>query len=120
MKNLIQKELGGWMTMAHDHWKEYRPQMYRELKKAGKLEAQLEEAAKQTATDMDQMMDAGFNYHQAWEAVRQDYLILPEEEIEEEEEEPNLMQEAMEEILQFNQEMHEERERRMNDEPMYD
>ena len=78
------KELGGWISMANDHWQEHRPNMYRELVEAGKLQSALEEAAKQTALELDQLMEAGWTYHSAWEAVRETYLLLPQEEDEDE------------------------------------
>jgi len=88
MRELIREELGGWKTMAYHHWKEHCPNMFKRLLKAGKLPQALEEAANQTAMEMDQMMDAGFTHHQAWEATRENYLFLRQEEgLEDEDEE---------------------------------
>ena len=68
-----------WMSLADDHWKEHRPAMYRELQQSGKLEAALQSAAEKTAREYDQLLDAGQDPHQAWQSVRENHLLLPEE-----------------------------------------
>ena len=89
MKRLNHNRLGGWRSLADSHWQEHRPTMYRELVKAGKLQSALKEAAEATEREMDELMDAGFQYHNAWEAVRQTYLLLPQEEgLDEDEDDP--------------------------------
>lgn len=80
ISKLARKELGGWMIQAHDHWKEFRPQMYQEYLEAGILERELEQAAQRTAEEMDQLMNAGYDYYRAWQTVRCTYMFLPEEE----------------------------------------
>lgn len=82
MGRSLRGELGAWMSMAEGHWKEHRPEMCRELKQAGRLTAALEFAAQQTELEMHQLMRAGLTYHQAWEAVRETYLLLPPEDSE--------------------------------------
>ena len=114
MRQLITQKLGGWQTLAYHHWKEHCPTMFKQLLKAGKLPKALEDAADQTALEMDQMMEAGFNYLDAWEAVRQTYLLLPEEpDLEEPEEETDLdrAHKLMGELIKMHQEAEELRYR---------
>lgn len=101
MKELFQQELGGWILQAHDHWKEHRPQMCQEFLEAGKLRSALKTAAHRTAHEMDQLMEAGYTHHQAWEAVRQTYLFLPEEEGVTEEPEPDEFWELHVEMMEL-------------------
>jgi hypothetical protein len=108
MKGLGKQELGGWISMAHDHWTEHRPKMYRALLKSGKLPERLEEAAKQTALEMDQLMNAGYTHHQSWEAVRQTYLILPQEEEVEEPVEPSEGYKLLTELTHLRMKVNEE------------
>jgi hypothetical protein len=106
MKALLKQELGGWKSMAHDHWQEFQPTMFKELRKKGRLLAALDHAANQTALEMDQLMDAGLSYHSAWEAVRESYLLLPDE-TEDQESEPNPMFEILKELIDLNQKVNE-------------
>ena len=101
MKKLAQQELGGWMLEAPDHWKEFRPKMYQELAKAGKLPSALKVAAERTAHEMQVLLEAGFQHHQAWEAVRETYLFLPEEEGVTEEPEPDEFWELHKEMMEL-------------------
>lgn len=68
-----------WIAQAKEHWKEHRPQMFKELQKQGLLDARLLEAAEATSQAMQELMAQGFAHHEAWEATRQQYLFLPEE-----------------------------------------
>lgn len=106
MSELFQQELGGWILEAHDHWQEHRPKMYRESLKAGKLPSALKTAAQRTAHEMDQLMEAGYTHHQAWEAVRQTYLFLPEEEGVTEEPEPDPFWELHKEMMELQREIY--------------
>ena len=71
--------LQNWINQARDHWKEFQPTRFKELKKAGKLEAALKEAAEQTYLEMNELEEQGFQNHEAWDMVRQNYLFPPEE-----------------------------------------
>ena len=104
MKGLNHNRLGGWRSLADSHWQEHRPTMYRELVKAGKLQSALKEAAEATEREMDALMDQGFQYHNAWEAVRQTYLLLPQEEgMDEDDPIVNPAHEIMKDIIRFRQ-----------------
>ena len=77
--------LSYYKNLAHDHWKEFLPQLYEELIATGELNKALAEAAKQTDLGMQQALDAGIPRDQAWEGIRGRYLLLePEEDSQEE------------------------------------
>ena len=71
------------------------------------MQSALKEAAEATERELDELMDQGFQYHNAWEAVRQTYLLLPQEEglEDEDEDDPivNPAHEIMKDIIRFHQ-----------------
>ncbi|MDP3552633.1 hypothetical protein [Methylocystis sp.] len=71
--------LENWINQARRHWQEFQPTRFKELKKSGKLQAALDEAAERTYQEMNALTEAGFQEHEAWEMVRQEYLFPPEE-----------------------------------------
>jgi hypothetical protein len=75
-----------WINQAKAHWREFQPKKYKVLKAAGSLDEALQEAAQQTAQEMEELQSQGFDREQAWEMLRNEYLFPPEEELEEEEE----------------------------------
>ena len=78
-------QLQNWVNQARQHWKEHLPSLYAQLQKSGKLEAALQQAAQQTAVEMDDLEQQGMTEHEAWEMTRQSYLFPPEEQSEQEE-----------------------------------
>ncbi|MBE4621320.1 hypothetical protein BOO23_21600 [Vibrio navarrensis] len=68
-----------WKRQAELHWKQFQPKRYAELKKAGALETALTEAAEQTALEMNQLTESGFQPDEAFQMVREQYLFPPEE-----------------------------------------
>lgn len=68
-----------WMALARSHWKEHRPLMFQRLLDAGTLEQGLAKAAESTATAMRLLTTQGATQEEAWEATREQYLLLPEE-----------------------------------------
>lgn len=68
-----------WIAQAREHWKEHRPKMFKELQQQGLLEQRLREAAEATSQEMQKLMAQGFRHHEAWEATRETFLFLPEE-----------------------------------------
>ena len=72
---------------AEKHWREHRPKMVRELEASGQLQAMLLEAERKTKEEMatlrTQLMKQGKTaeqaHRQAWEFVRERYILLPEE-----------------------------------------
>lgn len=73
--------------MAETHWREHCPQMVRELEAQGQLPAALLEAQERTLDEMESLMrhfrQQGLTpqqaHDQAWELVREKYLLLPPE-----------------------------------------
>jgi hypothetical protein len=74
--------------MAEKHWREHRPKMVRELEAKGQLHTMLLEAEEKTKDEMvtlrTELMQRGSTaqqaHTQAWEMVREKYiLLLPEE-----------------------------------------
>ena len=73
--------------MAEAHWREHCPQMVRELETQGRLPAALLEAQERTLNEMESSMrhfrQQGLNpqqaHDQAWELVREKYVLLPPE-----------------------------------------
>ena len=74
--------------MAEKHWREHRPKMVRELERKGLLRQMLLEAQEKTKDEMATMrlelMKQGKTAQQAndqaWEMVRERYILLPAEE----------------------------------------
>jgi uncharacterized protein YggE len=81
------KALTQYGTMAEKHWREHRPKMVRELEASGQLQTMLLEAEEKTKEEMatlrTQLMKQGKTaeqaHRQAWEIVRERYILLPEE-----------------------------------------
>jgi hypothetical protein len=74
--------------MAEKHWREHRPKMVRELERKGTLQRMLLEAEEKTKDEMAtlrmELMKLGKTAQQAqtqaWEMVREKYILLPVEE----------------------------------------
>jgi len=74
--------------MAEKHWREHRPKMVRELERKGLLQRMLQEAEEKTKDEMvtlrTELMQRGATaqqaHDQAWEMVREKYILLPAEE----------------------------------------
>jgi hypothetical protein len=66
--------------LAKAHWKEHRPRMYRELEQSGQLEEALYAAQELTKDALANLLSQGVPDNQAWEAVRENWLLLPSEE----------------------------------------
>ncbi|MDP3072857.1 MAG: hypothetical protein Q8N18_21375 [Opitutaceae bacterium] len=73
--------------MAEAHWREHCPRLVRELEAQGKLQEALLEAQEQTTGEMipllrdfqRQGLTPQQAHDQAWELVREKYLLLPAE-----------------------------------------
>lgn len=68
--------LNSWVELGRQHWKEFLPKRYKALKEAGILEGSLRYAAEQTYLEVSQFEEAGFQPDEAWQMVREEYLIL--------------------------------------------
>lgn len=67
--------LQNWVHEARQHWKEHLPTRFAALKKAGKLDSSLQEAANQTYLELQQLEDSGLTPEEAWQMVREEYLF---------------------------------------------
>ena len=73
--------------MAEKHWREHRPQMVKELEAKGQLQTMLAEAEQRTKEEMAELRiqlikqgkTADQAHRQAWEMVRERYILLPAE-----------------------------------------
>ena len=74
--------------MAEKHWREFRPAMVRELEAKGTLMEALFEAQESTADEMEaltrkleteQRLTPQQAHDQAWEMIREKYILLPPE-----------------------------------------
>ncbi|GAA5143728.1 hypothetical protein GCM10023213_32270 [Prosthecobacter algae] len=73
--------------MAEKHWREFRPKMVRELEETSRLEEALYEAQERTLDELlpleDKLVADGLTMdqasRQAWEMVRERYILLPPE-----------------------------------------
>lgn len=80
--------LSGYGRMAERHWREFLPRMVQELEAQGNLRHALFEAQERTLDEMMEltsrlMAEQGLTHQQAhdqaWETVREKYLLLPPE-----------------------------------------
>jgi hypothetical protein len=74
--------------MAERHWREFRPKMVRELEAKGILMEALSEAQETTINEMEaltrqlemeQKLTPQQAHDQAWEMIREKYILLPPE-----------------------------------------
>ncbi len=81
------KALTQYGRMAEKHWREHRPKMVRELEQTGRLHQMLLEAEDATKDEMatlrTELMQRGSTaqqaHAQAWEMVREKYILLAPE-----------------------------------------
>lgn len=71
--------LQNWKDQARSHWQAFLPDKTARLTKAGTLEAALDEAVEQTFAEVSQLEDSGTAPDEAWQMVREKYLLLPPE-----------------------------------------
>lgn len=80
-------ELLTYGRMAEAHWREHCPRLVRELERTGQMATSLLEAQTQTLDEMESMMrdfrrqglDPQQAHDQAWELVRERYILIPPE-----------------------------------------
>ena len=65
--------------MAHLHWQQFRPAMVEELGAEGNLIDCLAAAADSTLRQMELLQASGHPEHIAWEMVREQHILIPEE-----------------------------------------
>ena len=77
--------LTGYGLMAKRHWTEFRPQMVKELEAQGRLEEAQEATSKEmmelrSRLQKEQSLTPQQAHDQAWELIREKYVLLPPEE----------------------------------------
>jgi uncharacterized protein YggE len=83
------KALTQYGRQAEKHWREHRPKMVSALEANGQLQTMLLEAEEKTKDEMatlrTQLIKQGKTaqqaHDQAWEMVREKYILLPSEEL---------------------------------------
>jgi len=86
-EQLMKTTLTQYGLMAEKHWRQFRPKMVRELEAQGKLQEMLLEAEERTDQELDairrKLIQQGLTpqqaHDQAWEIVRERYILLPPE-----------------------------------------
>jgi len=86
-EQLMKTTLTQYGLMAEKHWRQFRPKMVRELEAQGKLQEMLLEAEERTDQELDairrKLIRQGLTpqqaHDQAWEIVRERYILLPPE-----------------------------------------
>ena len=68
-------------SKALNHWKEWRPNMVKSMRKAGTLNQRAQEAGEKAAEQVSNLMSKGLQQHEAEEYVLPDLVLLkPEKE----------------------------------------
>ena len=69
----------GWQI--HDHLKEHRPKMFKDLKAEGRLNATVLRMQTHAGDRMQALENQGLYHHEAWEIVKDDVLLPTEEDV---------------------------------------
>ena len=72
--------LRGLAAQIKAHWKKYRPKLARALEEKGQLNEAVQAAADQTSEALAEAVASGQDWHQAWEALKEQWAFLPSEE----------------------------------------
>jgi Holliday junction resolvasome RuvABC DNA-binding subunit len=64
---------------ALDHWREWRPKMYKEMQEDGTLNQRAQDASKEAARQVAALMEAGYQQHEAEEVVLPELILLKPE-----------------------------------------
>ncbi|MBQ1764541.1 MAG: hypothetical protein IIZ92_16815, partial [Aquincola sp.] len=66
-------------AMARKHWTKWLPKKTAELKEAGQFEAATMTAGRQARERVDELMQQGYQLHEAEEVARSEFLLLKPE-----------------------------------------
>jgi hypothetical protein len=64
------------VAVGREYWKTYLPARYQVLLEAGELEQALTTAVEMTLEAMQSLRNGGFSQWEAWEATRENHLLL--------------------------------------------
>jgi hypothetical protein len=67
-------------SKAKRHWQQWLPQRTRELRAAGQFESETLAAARMAQDEVESLMQAGYEHHEAEEVALHNHLLLPPEE----------------------------------------
>jgi hypothetical protein len=73
------------MTLTRKHWTKYLPNKVRELRARGELNEAIFGAANLAQTQIDHLMKQGYQEHEAREVALPMFILLPEEQDEDDE-----------------------------------
>lgn len=73
-------DLEAMVQLAQEHWQEHQPALYARLAQTGQLEAMIETAARQTLEAMELLISRGTPPLEAWQLMREEWLLVPGEE----------------------------------------
>ena len=65
--------------LALKHWKEWRPKAYRQMQEDGTLNEAAQTASWEAARQVAELMEAGYQKHEAEEVVLREIILLPPE-----------------------------------------
>ena len=68
-----------YVSLARKHWTQHLPSKVAELRQEGMLEQALQIAANQTQERILELMEQGYRHHEAEEVARAEFLLLPPE-----------------------------------------
>jgi hypothetical protein len=74
------------MTLARKHWTKYLPKKVQELRESGELNEAIFGAASLAQAEIDHLMKAGYQEHEAREVALPQFVLLPEERKDEDDE----------------------------------
>jgi hypothetical protein len=67
------------VQLTREHWQEHRPTLYAHLAQTEQLEAMIKTAARQTLEAMELLISRGTTPLEAWQLVREEWLLVPGE-----------------------------------------
>jgi hypothetical protein len=67
------------MTLTRKHWNKYLPNKVRELQESEELNEAIQGAAALAQAEIDRLMKAGYQEHEAREVALREFVLLPEE-----------------------------------------
>jgi hypothetical protein len=67
------------MTLTRKHWIKYLPNKVQQLQSAGEMTEAIHGAASLAQAEIDRLMNAGYQEHEAREVALREFVLLPEE-----------------------------------------
>ncbi len=76
--------LGNLKNLKIQNLREHSPETYRELQQSGSLDKYLDSVSRAAKADLDSLIGAGYSDQEAWEVVREDFLMPVDDELDSE------------------------------------